>query len=311
MHAKPPVDRHRTMALAPEGWREPRRLVARRGPVYPERLQAAGYQIGFARKGAGPSKYEYTHRDPFGARFNTFGEFFAQRQAGEPFCFWYGAGEPHRPYRYREGERAGIDPAKVKLPACLPDNRITRRDFADYLHRIQRYDSDCARMLALLEKSGELENTIIVMAGDNGLPFPRCKSTLYDTGTHVPLAIRWGANVKGGRTVSDFVSLTDLAPTFLDATALKTPAEITGRSLLPILESGRSGQVDAAQTRRASSHKKSQIGSVRFDWNQRRSPIIVGLLARYSLTVASWDSARTIQPKLRSSRKWFAGESAS
>ena len=66
----------------------------------------------------------------------------------------------------------------------------------------------------ILEKSGELENTIVVMSGDNGLPFPRCKATLYDTGTHVPLAIRWGRAIKGGRTISDFVSLTDLAPTF-------------------------------------------------------------------------------------------------
>jgi len=217
-------------------------------PVYPELLQAAGYQIGFARKGAAPSDHKYTHRDPFGPKFKTFEEFIAQRKAGAPFCFWYGAGEPHRPYRYGEGVANGIDPAKVKLPACLPDNETSRRDFADYLHRIQRYDSDCARMLALLEKSGELENTIVVMSGDNGLPFPRCKATLYDTGTHVPLAIRWGAKVKSGRTIQDFVSLTDLAPTFLEAAGLKPAREMTGRSLLSALVSGKSGQVDPART---------------------------------------------------------------
>jgi arylsulfatase A-like enzyme len=217
-------------------------------PTYSEMLQAAGYQIGFARKGAEPSAHKYTHRDPFGPRFKTFEEFSAQRTAGAPFCFWYGAGEPHRPYRFGEGARAGVDPAQVKLPGCLLDQEITRRDFADYLHRIQRYDSDCARMLALLEKSGELENTIIVMSGDNGLPFPRCKATLYDTGTHVPLAIRWGATIKGGCTISDFVSLTDLAPTFLEAAGLKTPPEMTGRSLMPILRSGRSGSVDPTRT---------------------------------------------------------------
>ena len=189
-------------------------------PVYPELVQAAGYWIGFARKGAEPSGHKFTHRDPFGPRFKTFEEFIARRKAGEPFCFWYGAGEPHRPYRFGEGEEAGLNPAKVKLPDCLPDNETTRRDFADYLHRIERYDSDCARILALLEKSGELENTIVVMSGDNGMPFPRCKATLYDTGTHVPLAIRWGRTIKGGRTITDFVSLTDLAPTFLEAAGL-------------------------------------------------------------------------------------------
>ena len=103
-------------------------------------------------------------------------------------------------------------------------------------------------MLALLETSGELENTIVVMSGDNGLPFPRCKATLYDTGTHVPLAIRWGGTIKGGRTIADFVSLTDLAPTFLEAAGLQPPSEMTGRSLMPMLRSGRSGQVDQART---------------------------------------------------------------
>jgi arylsulfatase A-like enzyme len=217
-------------------------------PVYPEMLQAAGYQIGHARKGAEPSDHEFTHRDPFGPKFKSFEEFFAQRKAGEPFCFWYGAGEPHRPYRFGEGRKDGMDPAKVKLPACLPDTETTRNDFCDYLHRIQLYDTFCAQILALLEKSGDLENTIIVMSGDNGLPFPRCKATLYDTGTHVPLAIRWGAKVKGGRSVSDLVSLTDLAPTFLEAAGLKAPAEMTGRSLMPILKSEKSGRLDANRT---------------------------------------------------------------
>ena len=104
------------------------------------------------------------------------------------------------------------------------------------------------RILALLEKSGELENTIVVMSGDNGMPFPRCKATLYDTGTHVPLAIRWGRTIKGGRTITDFVSLTDLAPTFLEAAGLAAPEQMTGHSLMPILRSAKSGLVDASRT---------------------------------------------------------------
>ena len=206
--------------------------------VYAELLQAAGYQTGFARKGAEPSDQRFTHRDPFGARFKSFEEFQAQRDTRKPFCFWYGAGEPHRPYHYQEGSKDGMDPSKVTLPACLPDHEISRNDFCDYLHQVQRYDADAARMIALLEKSGELDNTIIVMSGDNGLPFPRCKSTLYDTGTHVPLAIRWGARLKAGRSVDDFVSLCDLAPTFLEAAGVAIPPEMTGRSLIRALHPG-------------------------------------------------------------------------
>ena len=158
------------------------------------------------------------------------------------------AGEPHRPYQFGEGEKAGLSPAKVKLPDCLPDNKTTRRDFVDYLHRIERYDLDCGKILSLIEKSGELENTIVVMSGDNGMPFPRCKATLYDTGTHVPLAIRWGRTIKGGRTISDFVSLTDLAPTFLEAAGLRIPEQMTGHSLLAIFQSTGSGQMEASRT---------------------------------------------------------------
>ena len=89
--------------------------------------------------------------------------------------------------------------------------------------------------IKLLEDSGELDNTIIVMTGDNGIPFPRCKSNIYDMGVHVPLAIRWGDEVEGNREVKDFVSLSDLAPTFLEAAKCDVPDEVDGRSLMPIL----------------------------------------------------------------------------
>lgn len=217
-------------------------------PVYPELLQAAGYQIGFSRKGAQPSKHRHTGRDPFGERFDSFAKFFTEKKEGAPFCFWYGAGEPHRPYLAGTGEKAGLDPAKVVVPPGLPDNETTRSDLCDYHERIQRFDRDAGRILKLLETTGELENTIVVMTGDNGMPFPRCKATLYDTGTRVPLVVRWGAKVKGGRIIEDFVSLTDLAPSFLEAATLTIPSSMTGRTLLPILRSGMSGRVEPSRT---------------------------------------------------------------
>jgi uncharacterized sulfatase len=95
-----------------------------------------------------------------------------------------------------------------------------------------------------LEESGRLDNTIIVMTGDNGIPFPRAKGTLYDAGTRAPLVVYWPRKVKGGRVVDDMVSLCDLAPTFLEAAGLKPLAEMTGRSLLDVLSSDKSGRVD-------------------------------------------------------------------
>jgi uncharacterized sulfatase len=143
--------------------------------------------------------------------------------------------------------RFGLDSSKVRVPPYLPDNAVTRSDICDYYYETQQFDSQCAAILSALEKTGELDNTLVVISGDNGWPFPRSKTTCYDSGTHQPLAIRWGALVKGGRTVDDFVSLSDLAPTFLEAAGLPVPDTMTARSFLPVLLSDKSGQVDPAR----------------------------------------------------------------
>jgi len=140
-----------------------------------------------------------------------------------------------------------MNPEDVQIPACLPDSPEIRSDLCDYYFEIQRFDAEVGVMLGKLEQAGELENTIVVMTGDNGLPFPRCKSNLYDSGTKVPLAIRWGGEVQGARTVQDFVSLADLAPTFLEAAGVALPPAMTARSLLGILRSAKSGQIEPAR----------------------------------------------------------------
>jgi uncharacterized sulfatase len=99
-------------------------------------------------------------------------------------------------------------------------------------------------MLEALDRTGELDNTLIVFTGDNGMAFPRCKATCYEWGIHVPLAIRWGDVVKGGRVVDDFVSFTDFAPTFLEAAGIEIPESMTGKSLMNILKSPESGQIE-------------------------------------------------------------------
>ncbi len=219
--------------------------LAKDVPVYPDLLKAAGYHIGFSRKGAAPSKHIYRGNDPFGPRFKSFKEFLKGQNPGQPFCFWYGAGEPHRPYRAGTGVEQGLNSAAVKVPGCLPDTETVRSDLCDYYEAIQRFDRASGEMLKQLKDSGELENTLIIVSGDNGMPFPRCKATLYDTGTRIPLIMSWPRGFKSGRRITDFVSLTDLAPTILELGKVEIPKMMTGQSLLPILKSNKSGQVDA------------------------------------------------------------------
>ena len=215
-------------------------------PVYPDLLEAEGYHVGFARKGWAPGDEAPggRKRNPAGPRYQDFASFLSARPKRAPFCFWFGSVDPHRPYDRDSAAGAGIRWQDVRVPPYLPDHEIVRRDIADYLLEVQRFDRETGELLAMIEKAGELDNTIVVMSGDNGWPFPRAKATIYDSGTHVPLAISWPARAQGGRRVEDFVSLTDLAPTFLEAAGLRPPSQMTGRSLVPLLASKQAGRVD-------------------------------------------------------------------
>jgi arylsulfatase A-like enzyme len=206
--------------------------------TYPDLLEKQGYVIGLQGKGWGPGDFKAggRERNPAGPAVKNFAEFLKSVPAGKPFCFWLGHKDPHRPYKEGQGVEAGLKPDTVQVPPYLPDTPEVRGDLLDYYAAVQRYDRDTGDALRLLEESGRARNTIVVMTGDNGLPFPRAKATLYDAGTRMPLAIRWPARVRGGKTVEGFVSHCDFAPTFLEAAGMKVPAAITGLSLLPLLE---------------------------------------------------------------------------
>jgi N-sulfoglucosamine sulfohydrolase len=217
--------------------------------VYPEMLEAAGYHIGLQGKGWGPGDFKAggRTRNPAGPNYKDFKTFFDSRPQDKPFCFWFGSTDPHRPYDKGAGQKAGIKLDDIEVPPWLPDNPTIREDLADYLSEIQRFDRDVGAILSIIEKAGELENTLIVITSDNGMPFPRAKTNLYDSGTRMPLAVSWPAAIPGGRVVDDFVSHTDFAPTFLEAAGLPVPASMTGRSLLPLLKSKGAGQVEKAR----------------------------------------------------------------
>ena len=204
-------------------------------PVYTDLLAKAGYHIGFTKKGWGPGKPEGRPGNPAGDSFDSFDEFIQDRPDGSPFCFWFGSHNPHRGYKKGSGVEAGINPDVIQLAACFPESEEIRSDVADYYKEVQDYDDQIGDLLEELEANGELDNTIIVITSDNGMPFPRSKSNLYDLGTRVPLAIRWGDKIKQPSRSEDFVSLTDLAPTFLDVVDLPIPDEMTGKSLMPYL----------------------------------------------------------------------------
>jgi uncharacterized sulfatase len=124
-----------------------------------------------------------------------------------------------------------------------------REDVADYLGECMGVDAGLVVLLQRLEEIGELDNSLVVVSGDHGIPgFPRAKCNLYDIGCEVALAARWPGRIPAGRTIDDFVNLMDLAPTFLDACEVAVPGSMTARSLLPMLTGDGDGQVEADRT---------------------------------------------------------------
>lgn len=252
-------------------------------PSFPLLLRDAGYQIGKSFKVWSPG----TPRDaPFGEqsyayqasgeRFNKFSleatklmgagytlaaahatllaevrgnfdTFLADCEPGNPWHYWFGPKNTHRPWKQGSGKAMwGINPDTLQglMPAFLPDVPEVREDFADYLGEALALDAFVGVLIDRLEEVGELEHTVIVISGDHSIPgVTNGKCNLYDLGTAVPLIVRYPGAIPG-RIVDDYVSLPDLMPTFLQIGGVPIPDGVVGRSILPQLRASASGMID-------------------------------------------------------------------
>ena len=256
-------------------------------PTYPLILEEAGYHIGYTYKVWSPGRTmnapygaERTRYETAGNQYNrfshvateratelgidgakrmlldetrrNFNSFLEARPEGRSFCYWWGPTNTHRTWERGSGEALwGLDPDDLKgrLPEFFPDTHDIREDVSDYLGECLAVDAGLGVLIERLEAIGELDNTLIVVSGDHGIPgFPRAKSNLYDIGCEVALAARWPRRIRPGLVLEDFVNLMDLAPTFLDAAGVDVPNGMSATSLLPVLESDVGGQVEGGRT---------------------------------------------------------------
>jgi len=232
-------------------------------PTFMEALGTKGYRTGFTGKGWAPGNpgmvdgevrrltgtpYQSNKLDPPTDKINrtdyyaNFRQFLSENDGGEPWIFWYGATEPHRAYEYGSGVAKGgksLDQID-KVPDYWPDTEAVRNDMLDYAFEIEHFDKHLCAMLDELEKRGELDNTIVIVTADNGMPFPRCKGLGYHDSVHLPLAIMWPAGLKKpGRVCDELVSFVDIAPTVLHLAGVKAEEvgmEPTGKPIDDILE---------------------------------------------------------------------------
>ncbi|MDP2040872.1 sulfatase, partial [Algoriphagus sp.] len=205
-------------------------------PTYVQILEANGYFSGSKRKGWGPGEHKVTGfaNNPAGKSFDDFATFLNEKPKDQPFTFWFGSSDPHREYMPNTGIQSGMKLWDVIVPGFFPDNDCVRNDILDYYFEIERFDRESGQLIALLKEMGELDNTIIVMTSDNGMPFPRAKANLYDYGTRMPLAIRWPEKVNPGTVIDAFVNFVDFAPSFVEAAGLSQNS-MSGQSLWGLL----------------------------------------------------------------------------
>lgn len=256
-------------------------------PSFPLMLRDAGYQIGKSYKVWGPGtptdapiggqKYAYEKAGTMPQHFSNhampmvrkgtsvanarekilsqvrgnFDAFLADRAPGKPWLYFFGPTTTHRFWVKGSGKTLwGIEPGslKGKMPKFLPDVPEVREDVADYLGECEAVDAYVGVLMKRLEEVGELDRTIIVISGDHGMPgVPSGKCNLYDHGVSVALVVKFPKG-RGGRIVDDVVRLPDLAPTFLEIGGVKPPEDLYGKSLLPLLKSEKSGQIDPERT---------------------------------------------------------------
>jgi len=250
-------------------------------PVYTDRLEEAGYHVGYTGKGWAPGDFRRSGRTrnpagpcwdrrelapPEGSAISTkdyaanFRDFLAARNDDRPFCFWFGAHEPHRRYEPGEGPRHGVPlPDVDEVPPYWPADGIVRADMADYAFETEWFDRQLGAMVEHLEATGLIHDTLIVATSDNGCPFPRVKGQMYEDDFRLPMVLRYDAAIppeRRGRTVGDLVSFVDLCPTFLEVAGVPVPDHLPGRSLADCI----AGETGAARDRAYMGRERHDLG---------------------------------------------------
>lgn len=157
------------------------------------------------------------------------------RRPGQPFFSVFNFAASHEG-RLHQRRPLRTDPGQVRVPAYLPDTPETRADLAQYFDCVAEADRQIGEIISQLEADGLLEHTIIFYYSDHGGVLPRSKRFLYESGTRVPLMVRFPAHFRelapqdGGTRNSDLVSLVDFPPTLLSLAGVPAPSHLQGRA---------------------------------------------------------------------------------
>lgn len=209
-------------------------------PQFPAELRKAGYytvQSGKTHFNGDVSKSFdriYGRRDAGPGGEGRWVACLAERPRDRPFFMWFAADDAHRKWDMPLSE-GPHGPEDAVVPPYLVDGPKTRRDLAHYYNEVHRFDAAIGKVVAELEHQRVRDNTLIIVMADNGRPFPRDKTWLYDSGIKTPLVVSWPATIQEAAAPSSLISVIDLPPTLLELAGVDVPASFQGVSAVPLL----------------------------------------------------------------------------
>lgn len=200
-------------------------------------LKPLGYRVALSGKThIGPKSvfpFEYLGKDK-NPEFDLVDKFLKEvKDSKDPFTLMLCSNEPHTPWD--KGDPSQFNPEKITLPPHYVDTKETREAYCKYLAEINYLDGQVGQALALLDKYGFAENTLVVFASEQGNSFPFAKWTCFEAGVKSALIARMPGVIQKGTKSDAIVEYVDLLPTFIEAAGGAVPKKLDGKSLLPVL----------------------------------------------------------------------------
>ena len=216
-------------------------------------LKPLGYRVALSGKRHinPPEVFPFENLKALGnnPNFKLIDKFMAEcKQAERPFCLFACSNEPHSPWN--KGDPSRYDAGRIILPPYFVDTPETRENMVRYLAEITYYDGQVGQCLALLDKHGLAQNTLVIVVSEQGSSFPFGKWTCYDTGLQSAFIARWPGKIEPGVVSHAMIEYVDVLPTYVELAGGKPDAVLDGKSLAPVLL----GKTD--------SHKKYVFGEM-------------------------------------------------
>ncbi|QDT61143.1 Choline-sulfatase [Stieleria bergensis] len=208
----------------------------------PHYLKPLGYRVGLLGKThvgppqAYPFEYINNKAKDNDTYFNAFKSFVdSSTSEKNPFCLFVASHDGHAPHT--AGDASQYPPEKLTVAPYWLDTPQLRNGLSKYYAEVTNFDALVGRTRDYLEQQGLLDNTVFVVCSEQGIQFPFAKWTCYDNGLHIGLIVRYPQKVKAGSVAKQLISLSDVAPTFVELAGGKLQApRCDGKSFVSVLE---------------------------------------------------------------------------